>query len=124
MNWKAVAIALSGLLCACAPAAPPAQPPPSAAPAAAATPPPAPAATQTHLITIRTVRCADLLNAATDDRAAGSMFLLGYEAARLGIRSIDVAYVEGMETAALDYCTEHPDRPAIDAFSGVFGSRK
>jgi hypothetical protein len=49
------------------------------------------------------------------------MFYLGYEAARLGKRTIDVNEVEGMETAALDYCADHPDQPAATAFSQVFG---
>src|SRR5579863_1445484 len=121
MNWKAAAIAVSGLLWGCAPAPPPAQAPPSGAPVAAATPTPPPALPrEAHVIALRTVRCADLLNAAEDDRAAGSMVLLGYEAARLGIRSINVGDVEGIETAALAYCAAHPDRPAADAFARGF----
>jgi hypothetical protein len=119
MHRKAAAIGVSVLLCACAQAPPPAQPPPSGAPVVAATPPP-PVPRGEHVIILRTVHCADLLNAAEDDRAAGSMVLLGYEAARLGIRSIDVGDVEGIERAALAFCAEHPDRPAADAFARGF----
>jgi hypothetical protein len=92
---------------------------------AASTPAPIPAVTQeAGLITIRQVRCAELLNAAEDDRAAGSTFLLGYEAARLSVSRINVSDVEGMETAALDYCAAHADRPAVDAFARVYEEMK
>jgi hypothetical protein len=125
MKWTIAAVALSGLLCGCVPAPPPAQSLPSAAPVSAAAPVPAPPVSPgAHIITIRKVPCADLLSATEDDRAAGSTFLLGYEAARLGIRRIDVADVEGIETAALDNCAAHPDQPAANAFARVFEEMK
>jgi hypothetical protein len=123
MNGKIAAVFLSCLLFACAPAQPPGGSQ-QASQATAAVPPPSAPAPGPQIITIKRLTCARLLGAAQDDRAAGSMFYLGYEASRLGKRTIDVNEVEGMETAALDYCAEHPDRPVTAAFSGVFGSRR
>jgi hypothetical protein len=118
MNGRAVAVFLSGMLFACAPTPPPSGPPPvgAAQPATAS----ASQLGESQGLVIRRVSCARLLNAAVDDRAAGSMFYLGYEAARLGISTIDVSEIEGLETAALRYCAAYPDRPAADAFAHAF----
>jgi hypothetical protein len=119
MNGRAVAVFLSGMLFACAPTPPPSGPPPVAS-AQPATPASASQPSESQRLVIRRVSCARLLNAAVDDRAAGSMFYLGYEAARLGISTIDVNEIEGLETAALSYCAGYPDRPAADAFAHAF----
>ena len=125
-NGKFAVVCLSGLLFACAPVPPPGTaapggaPPVAILPATAASVPGPPIGPQ--IINIRRLSCARLLSAAQNDRAAGSMFYLGYEAARLGKATIDVNEVGGMETAALDYCVDHPDRPAAAAFRQAFGS--
>ena len=119
MNRKAAVVLLAGMLFACAPMSPASAPPP-----AAVAPPPTPAsvsgASGPQMVTIRRLSCARLLSAAEDDRASGSMFYLGYEASRLGIRAIDVSGVESMETLALSYCASNPDRPAAEAFARAY----
>jgi hypothetical protein len=124
MFQRIAALILIGVLTACA-AAPPAPPPatPASPPPVAAAPPPtpAPAAEVPQLtsrpIVIATLRCESLLSAAEDDRAAASMFYLGYAAARTNTAVIDVSEIEGIEKHALDYCLAHPAAPARIAYS-------
>ena len=88
MNGKPAAVLLSALLVACvqtqppeatappAPSPPPAQVP---APVQASAAEPAPA---DHIVNIRRANCADLLKLSPEDRAAASMFYIGYQASR------------------------------------------
>src|SRR5246127_4882581 len=117
MNGKTVFVLLSGVLsgslCACvqppeaaAPAAPP--PPPVAAPA----PAPAPVAEPTPSagwVSIQRATCERLLQLSPDDRAAASLFYIGYQAARFRSRTINVAAIPNAEEWADSYCGEHPD---------------
>ena len=119
---------MSGSLCACvqppeaaapAPAAPP--PPPAAAPA----PPPAPApvaepAPTDRWVSIQGATCERLLELSPDDRAAASLFYTGYQAARFGSRTINVAAIPDAEERAESYCAEHPGRPAVEAFRQAY----
>ena len=116
---------LSGSLCACAqppeaaaPAAPP--PPPVAAPA----PAPAPVAEPTpshRWVSIRGgATCERLLELSPDDRAAASLFYIGYQAARFGSSAINVAAIPNAEEWAESYCAEHPGRPAVEAFRQAY----
>jgi hypothetical protein len=122
MIAKMAAIGLSCvLLAACAePSAP------APAPAAPPAPPPAaaPEATGPRLVNIRALTCGHLLGASDEDRAAGSMFLLGYASATTGRRVIDVNKVEGLEKFALADCVNNPDLPAVAAFSRALQSRE
>ena len=124
MNGRTAAILLSGLLVACAqtqspePTAPPA-PPPAPAPAAV----PAPAAETApvdHIVSIQRALCGDLLGLAPDDRAAATMFYIGYQASHFRARTINVALIPSIEAQALTYCEENPDRPVVKAFSEAF----
>src|SRR5271166_1264437 len=126
MNGKTAFVLLSGVLsgslCACvqppeaaAPAAPP--PPPVAAPA------PAPVAEPTpgdRWVSIRGATCERLLELSPDDRAAASLFYTGYQAARFGSRSINVAAIPNAEEWAESYCAEHPGRTAVEAFRQAY----
>jgi len=128
MNGKTAFVLLSGVLsgalCACvqppdaaAPAAPP--PPPVAAPA----PAPAPVAEPTpsnHWVSIRGATCERLLELSPDDRAAASLFYIGYQAARFDSRGINVAAIPDAEKWAESYCAEHPGRPAVEAFRQAY----
>jgi hypothetical protein len=115
---------LSGLLCACvqppdaaAPAAP--TPPPVAAPA----PAPAPVAESTpgnRWVSIQRATCEKLLELSPDDRAAASLFYIGYQAARFGSRAVNVAAIPNVEEWAYSYCAEHPGRPAVEAFRQAY----
>ena len=114
---------LSGLLCACAQpqeaAAPAASPPPPvpAAPAPAPVPEPTPG---DRWVSIRGATCERLLELSPDDRAAASLFYTGYQAARFGSRSINVAAIPNAEEWAESYCAEHPGRKAVEAFRQAY----
>ena len=128
MNGKTVFVLLSGVLlgslCACvqppvpaAPAAP--TPPPVAAPA----PAPAPVAEPTpsdRWVSIQRATCERLLQLSPDDRAAASLFYIGYQAARFGSRAINVAAIPNAEEWAESYCAEHPGRSAVEAFRQAY----
>jgi hypothetical protein len=130
MNGKTTFVLLSGVLsgslCACvqppeaaAPAAPP--PPPVAAPAPA--PAPAPVAEpmpSDRWVSIRGATCERLLELSPDDRAAASLFYIGYQAARFGSRAVNVAAIPNAEEWAESYCAEHPGRPAVEAFRQAY----
>jgi hypothetical protein len=106
------------LLAACAPpSAPPPMPAPPPPPTAAAPPPPAPEmAASTAPIPIRTLSCADLLGANDDDRAAASMFFVGYQAASTGVHNLSIAQIQAIEEKALSICAAHSAMPAARAF--------
>jgi hypothetical protein len=128
MNGKTAFVLLSGVLssslCACvqppdvaAPAAP--TPPPVAAPA----PAPAPVAEPTlgnRWVSIQEATCERLLELSPDDRAAASLFYIGYQAARFRSRAINVAAIPNAEEWADRYCVEHPGRPAVEAFRQAY----
>src|SRR5262249_62385514 len=128
MNGKTPFVLLRGWLFACWKAQPPAAtvaaPPPAEAPApvptqvAAAVPAAAPAGDR--YVTIRSARCQTLLGLPEDDRAAASMFYIGYQASRLGARSINVAAIPETENEALNYCQTFPNRTVAEAFAKAF----
>jgi hypothetical protein len=126
MNGKTAFVLLSGVLsgslCACA------QPPDAAAPAAptlppAAAPAPAPVAEPTpgnRRVSIQEATCERLLELSSDDRAAASLFYIGYQAARFRSRTLDVGAIPNAEEWAESYCAEHPGRPAVEAFRQAY----
>ena len=130
MNGKTASVLLSGVLsgslCACVqppeaatPTAPPT--PPAAAPAPA--PAPAPVAEPTpgnRWVSIRGATCERPVELSPDDRAAASLFYTGYQAARFGSRTINVAAIPNAEEWAYNYCVEHPGRPAVEAFRQAY----
>ena len=111
---------LSGLLCACV------QPPEPAAPAAP-TPPPAPAPApvaeptpSNRQVSIQAATCERLLELSPDDRAAASLFYIGYQAARFRSRTINVGAIPNAEEWAERYCAEHPGQPAVEAYRQAY----
>lgn len=137
MNGKTVLVLLSGVLsgslCACvqpqgaaAPAVPtsPAETPAPAPPAVTAPAPvPAPVAEPTpsnRWVNIQGATCEKLLELSPDDRAAASLFYIGYQAARFRSTAINVAAIPNAEEWAESYCTEHPGRPAVEAFRQAY----
>jgi hypothetical protein len=120
MKGTATVVFFAGMLFACAPVPPSNAPPPiAAAPPAASAPAPQPP-DEPRTLAVRTVSCGGVLRATEEDRAAASMFYLGYTASRLGIRTINTGEVEGLVTTALEYCAAHPDRPAVGGFLRAF----
>jgi len=132
MNGITAAVLLSSLLVACAQTQPPeatAPPAPSSAPAPAVVPGPtqAPAAESApadHIVNIQRARCGDLLRLAPDDRAAATMFYIGYQASRFRARTINVALIPSIEAQALTYCEENPDRPVVQAFAEAYSEAR
>ena len=121
MNGKIAAVLVSSLLLACVPPQPPPAPPPAppvATPPAA--PPPAAVAPANRWVSIRSVRCQRLLELSEDDRAAASMFYIGYQAARARVRSVNVGAIPSTEAQALAYCQQFPNRSVLAAFTRAY----
>jgi hypothetical protein len=122
MNWKLAFVALPVLfLAACAPvpATAPAPPPPPPAPAA-----PAPAPVSTAPIPIRSLSCAELIGAADDDRAAASMFFIGYRAALAHVHGLTISQIEAIEETALATCAANPAMTAVRAFAQAVAANR
>ncbi len=128
MNGKTAFVLLSGVLTgslgacvqppdAAAPAAPPPPPVAAAAPAPAPAAEPAPA---NRRVSIQGATCGRLLELSPDDRAAASLFYIGYQAARFGSSTVNVAAIPDAQERAESYCSEHPDRPAVEAFRQAY----
>jgi hypothetical protein len=105
------------------------QPAAAASAPEAAPPPPAPRVTSEAQIApgrweVERVRCADLLGASEDDRAAAAMFYYGYLAAKAGIRVIDVNQIEGNVHKVMDQCAASPNITVPQAFREALGRRR
>jgi len=126
MNAKTAAVLLSGLLAACVQTQPPeVTAPPAASPPPAQTQatPPAQVAAEPppdRIISIRRARCEGFMGLASDDRAAASMFYIGYQASRLGASTINVGVIPTIEEHALAYCEENPGRTVAQAFAYAY----
>jgi hypothetical protein len=124
MNAKLAIIGLVvPLLAACAPTPPPAPPPPPVPAAAPAPPAPEPPAA-TAPIPIRSLSCADLLGAADDDRAAVSMFFIGYQAALAHLHDLSIGQIQEIEQAALSTCAANQTMTAVRAFAQAVRSHR
>jgi hypothetical protein len=127
MNGKPGAVLLSALLVACVQTQPPeatAPPAPPQPPAQAQAPaPPAPAPVD-HIVNIRRARCEDLLKLAPDDRAAASMFYIGYQASRVRATTINVGMIPSIEEQAITYCEENPDRTVAQAYAHAYSQTR
>ncbi|HTS90486.1 MAG TPA: HdeA/HdeB family chaperone [Stellaceae bacterium] len=62
------------------------------------------------------VRCADLLNAAEDDRASAAMFYYGYLAAKYGLKVIDVTKISDNLHKVMQQCESKPQMTVPEAF--------
>jgi hypothetical protein len=123
MNGKIGVVLLSGLLFACVQAPPPnttaaAAPPPP--PVAAPAPPVAAAPPANRFVNIRGARCSRLLELPEDDRAAASLFYIGYQASRLNARTINVGRIPDAEARALSYCEASPGQTVANAFRQAY----
>jgi|SRR5215472_15222879 len=120
MKGKAAVVLLSGLLFACVQAPPPtttAAPPPAPPPAPAVAPAPvAEAPPANRRVSIGTATCGTYLQLADDDRAAATMFYIGYTAERLKAKTINVTGIPETEARAIRYCEAYPKRPVAAAF--------
>jgi hypothetical protein len=73
-----------------------------------------------RIVDIRRAGCQNLLALPPDDRAAASMFYIGYQAARFRSRTIDVGGIPSIEAQALAYCQENPDQTVAQAFAQAY----
>src|ERR1700746_3084821 len=127
MNGKSAPVLLSGLLLACVQTQPPeatTPPAPSPPPAQAQAPAPAQAAAEParadRIVGIRRAKCEGFMELAPDDRAAASMFYIGYQASRLGVSTINVGVIPSIEEQAIAYCEDNPDRTVAQAFADAY----
>jgi hypothetical protein len=128
MNPKPAAVLLSGLLAACmqtqppeaaappAPSPPPIQPQASAPAQTSATEP----ASVDHIVDIRRARCEGLMSLSPEDRAAASMFYIGYQASRLRAQTINVGLIPSIQGQAIAYCQANPNRTVAQAFADAY----
>jgi hypothetical protein len=59
----------------------------------------------------------DLLKLSPEDRAAASMFYIGYQASRVRTSTINVGMIPSIEGQAIAYCEENPERTVAQAFA-------
>jgi hypothetical protein len=71
-------------------------------------------------VSIQGATCEKLLELSSDDRAAASLFYIGYQAARFRSRTINVGAIPNAEERAESYCAEHPSQPAVEAFRQAY----
>ena len=116
---RSAVIGLAGGLCADATSGSPPPPAPSPPPAQAQAPVVEPAAAD-HIVNIGRARCEDLLKLSPEDRAAASMFYIGYQASRLRTSTIDVGVIPSIEGRAIAYCEENPERTVAAAFASAY----
>jgi hypothetical protein len=118
MKGKSAVVLLLGLLVACVQAQPQEAAAPPPAPAPAATPVPATEAPAgDRIVTIRRATCERFLQLSAEDRAAASMFYIGYQSSRSRARTVNVNLLPSIEALALDYCSAYPNRPVAAAFA-------
>ena len=72
---------------------------------------------------VERVRCADLLGASDDDRAAAAMFYYGYLAAKAGIHIIDVSQIQGNIEKVMRQCEAAPRMTMPQAFRQALRGR-
>jgi hypothetical protein len=77
-----------------------------------------------HIVNIRRARCEDLLGLSPEDRAAASMFYIGYQASRVRAATINVGVIPSIEGQAIAYCEENPDRTVAQAFAGAYSQTR
>jgi hypothetical protein len=126
MKGKAAVTLLSSTLFACvqaqapevgAPAAPPT--PVAAAPAVSAAVPPG-----DRLIVIRGATCDTFLGLTPEDRAAASLFYMGYSASRFHLKTVNANNIPDIQTRAIDNCSEQPERTVAWAFARAYAQRR
>jgi hypothetical protein len=71
-------------------------------------------------VSIQKATCERLLELSPDDRAAASLFYIGYHVARFRSRAINVGAIPDAEAWADNYCVKHPGRPAVEAFRQAY----
>ena len=72
---------------------------------------------------IRSLNCAELIGASDDDRAAASLFFIGYRAALARVRKLSIAEMQAIEENALSICAADWAMPAARAFGIAVATR-
>ena len=72
---------------------------------------------------VERVRCADLLGASDDDRAAAAMFYYGCLAAKAGIHILDGSQIEGNIAKVMQQCAAAPQMTVPQAFRQALRGR-
>ena len=126
MRGKIAATLLSSTLFACvqaqapevgAPATPP--PPPAAAAAVSAAVPPG-----DRLIVIRRATCDTFLGLTPEDRAAASLFYMGYSASRFRLTTVNANNIPDLQTRAINNCSAQRERTVAWAFALAYSQSR
>ena len=64
-----------------------------------------------------------MLGASDDDRAAASMFFVGYQAASTGVHNLSISQIQAIEEAALQICAAKPQMSAVRAYHEAMAKR-
>ena len=126
MKGKVAVTLLSSTLFACVQAqAPevgaPATPSPSPAAAAAVSGPVSP---RDRLIVIRRATCDTFLGLTPEDRAAASLFYMGYSASRFRLKTVNANNIPDIQTRAIENCTAQPERTVAWAFARAYSQSR
>ena len=126
MRGKIAVTLLSSALFACVQAqtpevgAPAATPPPPPAPPAAAPAVSAAVPTGDRLIVIRRATCDTFLGLTPEDRAAASLFYMGYSASRFRLKTVNANNIPDIQTRAINNCSAQPERTVAWAFARAY----
>jgi HdeA/HdeB family len=118
MKNTAAIVVLLGLLSACAPPAP--APPPAPPPPPAPAPAPVVASPVDRFVRIGQATCDTFLGLSPEDRAAASMFYIGYEVNRFRAGVINVGLIHSIGSMAVNFCMAEPNRRVADAFAEAY----
>jgi len=103
-----------------APATPPPPPaPPAAAPAVSAAVP-----AGDRLIVIRRATCDTFLGLTPEDRAAASLFYMGYSASRFRLKTVNANNIPDIQTRAINNCSAQPERTVAWAFARAYSQSR
>jgi hypothetical protein len=131
-NWRSamrgiIAVTLlSSMLSACvqeraleagAPATP--APPPAAAPTVSPAVP-----TVDRLIVIQRATCDTFLGLPPEDRAAASLFYMGYSASRFRLKTVNASNIPDIQTRAINNCSAQPERTVAWAFARAYSQNR
>lgn len=73
-----------------------------------------------RFVSIRGASCATFLSLSDDDRAAASMFYMGYQASQARLSRVNVGMIPTITGMATDYCSAEPNRTVASVFAEAY----
>jgi hypothetical protein len=59
-----------------------------------------------------------------EDRAAASLFYMGFSASRLGLKTVNANNIPDIQARATDNCSEQPERTVAWAFARAYSQSR